>query len=380
MKTCEPGQHGTNPVGTELAVVDGNVQLDSTASIRGTLDLTTDGRGWQPQPANSKLMPYGTEIHAARGLIVNGAPEYVSLGYYRIAGVDQDDAPDGQLRISGQDRSSVLADAKLLEATQFRAGSTVYHIFNRLVRDVLPGQEIEFDYLAGTDQLTRQLVLGGSGGSNDRWAFLSDLATSRGKYAYFDYRGVLVVKSPPDADDPVWEANAGEDGVLVSAGRSVDRSGLYNAVVVTGQGADTENPVRAVAFDADPDSPTYWQGDFGQVPRFESSSTVGTVQQASLAAQTILQRSIGLPLSVDFTAVPNPALETLDPVRLVYPRGGGSRTHVMQQVTVPLTADGTLSGTAKHQAAASVFGVLSDYYKDESDTDDDEKSGDNEKK
>src|SRR5690606_40052531 len=102
----------------------------------------------------------------------------------------------------------------------------------------------------------------------------------------------------------------------------LSRDGVYNAVVARGEGADTETPIQAVVVDDDPDSPTYWHGPFGQVPRFYASPLITDVAQAKSAAASLLKRSLGLPYSVSFGTIVNPALEPLDPIRITYPEIG----------------------------------------------------------
>src|SRR5690606_17954166 len=135
---------------------------------------------------------------------------------------------------------------------------------------------------------------------------LEDLVTSVGKVCWWDHRGVLVIRTPPDPAVPVWDIAHGRDGVLVSIARELSREGVYNAVVARGEGADTETPIQAVAVDDNPASPTYWHGPFGKVPRFYSSPLITDVAQAASAAASLLKRSLGLPYSVSFGAVVNP--------------------------------------------------------------------------
>src|SRR5690606_39371279 len=61
---------------------------------------------------------------------------------------------------------------------------------------------------------------------------------------------------------------------------------------------------------------------FGQVPRFYASPLITDVAQAKSAAASLLKRSLGLPYSVSFGTIVNPALEPLDPIRITYPEIG----------------------------------------------------------
>ncbi|PRX48688.1 uncharacterized protein DUF5047 [Prauserella shujinwangii] len=338
-----PGQTGTDPAGVEVPILTGNVVLDATADVRATLDLITL-TDW-PRGAGGLVAPYGAEAFVERGLVYgNGDTEWVSQGYFRLYQTEQQDVPRGAIQLAGRDRMSGIADARLLTPLQFATGTSVREVFEYLVQEVYPTASIEFDFDADNATLTRSHIA-----EEKRYEFLRDLATALGKTMFWDHRGVLQVRDAPDPTRPAWEVNGGEGGVLVQMSRTLTREGVYNAVVATGEAPDTENPVRAVAWDDNPDSPTYWNGPFGKVPRFYSSPFVETVEQAKAAARALLVKSIGLPYNVDLTAIPNPALEPLDPVQVRYDSGTRAETHVLERLTLPLLATEAMTATTREQ-------------------------------
>lgn len=424
-------QTGVDPVGVEIPIIDGDVQFDSTADVRGTLDLTTDGAYWPDLPTDL-LTPYGNEIFIARGIeFGSGDRELVSQGYFRIDDVDQDDAPKGgPVKVSGKDRMAGIIDAKLTAPIQFTAGASVESVFNTLVLEVYPTATLEFDFDADTTTFAGSHIA-----EEDRYAFLLDIVRSLGKVMFWDYRGHLVVQDAPtpsgritgrataagsaltteyfictDADaadiatgDTVrlrhangllkentaftvtskdstggftnihymppsrvgtvtndrmeaylppdtYDVNHGHHGVLVSMSRSRNRTGVFNAVVATGESPGDQAAVRAVAKDLDATSPTYWYGTFGKVPKFYSSPLITTVSQAGAAGAAILGRNLGLPYNVDFSMVPNPALEPLDLVRVSYRDKARVEVHVLEQLTIPLTAEGAMTANTRERA------------------------------
>jgi hypothetical protein len=342
-RICTTFQTGTDPTGTEIPILEGDVAADATADIRSTIDLTTEGVGlWSADP-DGLLTPYGNELFVRRGIeYADGQKEIVSLGYYRITDVEQDEAPDGPIRLAGSDRMRGIADAEITTPIQFHKGHTFDAVFGRLVDEVYPDGLIEFDFDATTTTIGREVVAEGS-----RYTFLRDLVAARGKVMYFDHRGILVVHDWPDPGQPVWDVNSGEGGVLITQARNLSREGMFNAVVATGEGADTDTPPRAVVVDNDPRSPTYWRGRFGKVPRFYSSPFITNADQARSAGETMLRARIGLPYAIDYTAIVNPALEVLDTVRVINPRD--SALHVNESLTIPLTADAPMTGTTRDQ-------------------------------
>lgn len=302
------GQTGVNPDGTEVTLTGGDVKLDAGADIRSTAEVRLVAP-W-PETASSLLVPYGSELFLERGVAYGGgATEWVSLGYFRIDTVEQDDAPRGEIRVSAPDRMSKIVDAKMTDVAQFKAVQTYGAVVSALVAGADPGIVIEWDDSTAGNAIGRAILV-----EDDRYAALKDLVTSVGKVAYFDYRGVLVIRTPPDLADPVWIVSRGEGGVLLAAGRSLSREGVYNGVLAIGEALDTKPPARGLVVDTGVSSPTRWGGPFGRVPRTYSSPLLTTNSQAQLAARTVLSRSLGLPYNVDLTAVPNPALEPDDPI------------------------------------------------------------------
>lgn len=336
----EDYQTGGEPGGTTVPILAGDVRLDGTAEVRGTLDLTTAG----PFPRGNDLLlaPYGNEVFVRRGIDLGDRVEWVPLGYYRIGAAEQDDVPDGPIHVPGADRMAGIKDADFLAPRQFAAERTIGSVVHELVREVYPNAAIVWDDDTAQQQLGRVLVV-----EESRYEGLLDVVTSRGKICYFDGAGVLQIRTAPDPSEPVWEVTEGAGGVLVQASRRLTREGVYNGVVAIGEGADTDTPARAVVVDRNPRSATFWGGRFGQIPRFYSSPVITTDAQADAAARSILSRSIGFPYSVDFTAVPHPGLEPHHAVRVRH--AAGRDVHVIQAVTIPLTVAAALTATTKEQ-------------------------------
>lgn len=339
-----PGQTGVTPTGHALAILDGEVVLDGDADIRCTLDLTVAER-WPATLDALSLTPYGAEVFVTRGVeLGNGSVQRAPLGYYRLDSVDQDQAPAGPLSLVGFDRMKGVIDARLEEPIQFLPSATYGEVVETLITDVYPGATIEWDDATDAEEIGRSVTA-----EEDRHGFLREVVIqSTGKVMFWDYRGVLVIKDPPDAAVPVWEVSAGRNGVLVELSRGLSRENVHNAVIASGEALDDTPPPRGAAYDLDPDSPTYWDGPFGKVPRFYSSPLLKTTGQCDAAAASLLAQSTGLPYTVDFTALVNPALEPFDPVRVVYPPDRQStphvrrETHVIAALRIPLTAEGAM--------------------------------------
>lgn len=342
-RIVSPGQNGTAPatVLQTLMIESGDVTLDSTAQVRGTLSLDV-ADSW-PAGTSAPLAPYGNEIFVERGIVFgDGHTEWVSQGYYRIDSVEQQAAINGPVSVSASDRMQGVIDARLPTPWVFAAGSTIISVIEALILDIYPWAVFDYDASLGTSTLASTQTT-----TDDRYGFINDIVTSYGMVWFWDYRGYLSVHLPPSTTVPVWTIASGKGGTLVSETRQLNRTGVYNACVASGQDTGSGAVAVAVVKDQDPSSPTYWYGNFGRVPQFYSSSFITTQAQAISAAQSILSRSTGLPYNVDLSAVPNPALEPLDTIVLT--NRNQPETHTLEKVTIPLDAATALTSSTRQK-------------------------------
>lgn len=349
----DPGQTGVTPTGRTLLVIDGSVTVDGTADVRTTAELTL-AEPWPTGSGTDQIAPYGSELFVERGIEYgNGVREYVGLGYLRINTVEQEEFPTNSIRVTCSDRMAGLADARLEAPIQFPVGTvnTYGEIVDYLVTAVYPDAVIEWDDAGVRDSVPSRPPIT----EDDRFGYLDTLVSALGKIWYWAYDGTLQIKDLPDPTEAVFDVDAGPNGVLVSLNRSITRDGVYNAVVASGDALDDVTPPRGVARDDDPESPTYYGGPFGLVPEFFSSSFLVDDAGAAAAAATLLAKAKGRPYSVDFTAIPNVALEPFDPVSIVFPRRWGldpehyAETHVLAQLSIPLGPESAMSAATSVQ-------------------------------
>jgi len=329
-----------------LSIEDGDVFHRASADIRSTASLSVLA-DW-PKVASDLLNPYGNaDLFIERGIVFgNDAREWVSQGYFRIDTLNQEDAPNGPIQIEASDRMAAIIDARLPQPRQYTASSTIRAVIEDLVLEIYPTVTVTItgfnpDVAFGTDQICEQ----------DRYAFLNDIAKANGCVMYFDHTGAFVMKPVPnyDTSPTVWDIAYGARGVLINVSRTLSRDDVFNAVVANGEQAGGAEPVQGIAYDLNPLSPTRWNGPFKQVPRFYSSSFLRTNTQAYNAARAMLARSTGVPYTVDFNIVPNPALEPLDLVGVSYSDQSGKERHVLDTLTVPLVASRPMTGSSRIQ-------------------------------
>lgn len=343
---------GVNPstAGDPIPVVSGDVTFDVSSDVNGTCDVTL---GISFEDVN----PYAHEIYLERGVqYANGVTEYVGLGYFRVNSVEdtfiRDSDFDGAVvRISGEDRMANLRDGRVLTPIQFQASDSVASVLDFLVQDVMPGVATVYDTVNWPGGTAASTLLGSDHFvDEDRLKFIQELVAAYGKICYFDYAGRFVVKDAPDtAGASVFNINSGKFGVLAHATRTISRDGVYNAVVATGENISPDvPPVRGVAVDEDPNSPTYFYGTFGKVPRFFNSSFLVTDAQCVKAAKNLLISAHGLPYSVSLGLVPNPALEAWDVITVTY-SDGYAEVHVIDQITYSLSVEDEMTIQTRKQ-------------------------------
>jgi len=333
-------------VTSTIDIVDGTITLDSRADVRGRCDITIadDGTlGLIPTSPTSTLAPYGNELRISRGIQYTDAlAERVPLGVFRIQDTTvEDTGSELRVQITGQDRAARIIDARFEEPYQVASGTNYATAILNVLKAAWPGIPTSFM----TTTRTTPALFAEEGA--DRWAFAQQMAASIAADLYFDGDGTCVLAPIVSGGIPVTTLTEGTAGVLVSAGRSWSREGAFNRVVARGEQTGNGTPVRGVATDANPLSPTYYFGTFGKVPRFYQSPFITTTAQASDAAAAILARELGTTQQVQFGSLVLPHLEPDDVVRITRARAGINEDHILDQVTIPLSAAGTMSGTTR---------------------------------
>jgi hypothetical protein len=343
---------GLDPAGVELKVLGGEVRMTRTGAIKRTLTLDVPGEHWD------LLQPYSVELFVQRGIdFGDGTQEFVPLGYYRVERVDQEEAPDGPLRITAYDRAASAIQNRVLNPFQFPATVTHRYAFQRIINgNTGSGQSTDgygmFIYTpmpitwapvaAGGYDPDAATVAGGQVIEDDSYAFLEQLADQRGCCLRFTDTGQLSVEpidGPPGAG-PVFAVRPGATGTLVRASRSVTREGVYN--IVSAYGSDPAAPTgHQLAYIED--GPLDWSGPFGAAPRYYASPLLRTAAQADAAAQTLVDRYVGLPQSLTLDIVPNPALRPADLITTQLQTNGPEFVNQIDEYLLPVT--GTAAAT-----------------------------------
>lgn len=336
---------GGQEVGT-VEPTDGSVTLDAQAQVRGRCTLTFNDPDLVVTGPDSILSPYGNEVQVKRGIRYgDGTSELISLGIFRIEDVASNDS-DGSITttITGLDRMQRLVDGAFEEPWEQDSGDNFADAILEVVQGAYPDVVTSF----ASTSVTTPLM--GEEAGTDRAYVAIGLAEAIGFELYFDGDGILILRpipQPGQGDPDAFVIEGGDvelesDPNLLGIDRNLTREGSFNRVIVTAEAAPTGETPRAVATDDDPDSPTYYFGEYGKKPEFYSNTYVTTQDQAQDVANGKLAQERGLFDSISFSALVDPTLEPGDVVQVRRERMGIDEQHVLDSVTIPLDAEGTL--------------------------------------
>ncbi|KDQ65754.1 peptidase [Streptomyces sp. NTK 937] len=323
----------------DLPVTAGSVTVDRGSKVRRTLSLTVADPKYLPWGELDPLAVYGQTLVVSRGIrFAGGTIESVPLGTFRI-NEPAGDTLLGPVTLTGQSSECYIIDDKFMVPTSTRGYTTCVQAIEYLIRQTLPDAVI-VNATAGSRNPPVAVATWNADG--DRWEAVQQVALSMQAEIYVDALDRFVIADLPDvlSSAVVWEIAEGEGGTLMSSARTMSRSAVYNAVVASGENIAAGGiPVSAVAYDTNPNSPTRWGGPFGKVPKHISSSLLMSTGACQAAADYALFDATARNVQLAITAIPNPALEAGDCLRISH--AGRKELAIAQSFTVPLTAEET---------------------------------------
>jgi hypothetical protein len=349
---------------TTVPVVDGSINVDRNQVCRRSGMLTLGNPLVFPTYVTSPLAPYGAELHVNYNLTYpTGIVEVCPLGVLRVKDVYEEQSTGGMPVVDFQDRSAAVAAYPFV--TPYDAtGIQLFAVVNLFIAQAVPWASVNWSAGALAAGAATTFIPGGMAFSADRWSAVLSCLALIGCEAYFDVLGVCQVVVTPSLTQaglsgysPVWNFNTGAGGVLITAKRTVSRAGVYNAVFVTG-GASGSAGAAPTAFASDNDtrSPTYYgplnqlapdpASNFGPQVYQYSNTLLTTAAQCQVAANTQLANYLGLARTLNFTSVPNPALEAGDIVQATY-SSTSYEMHVIDSFVVPLGPSYQATGTTR---------------------------------
>lgn len=295
-----------------LPVIAGVVSIDSTSAIRRRCQVTlpADDADLIPRDVASLLAPYGNEIKLYRGHV----GRQWAAGVFRIETARVEDSGGRVIVLEGFDRSHTIAVARAERVTTVASGTLYTDGIAALAELTWPGVPVN---LSTSTAVVNQTLIFDAGA--DLWRDgMERMAAAIGHELFFDGDGVLTSRPPPE----LVEANAVYDftdrapSAMLEVERTFSTDPGYNVFVVTGEAAGNTTPVRAVAADNDPASPTFVGGKYGRRPRFFRSEFIHTTAQAQAAADAMLLRELGGTEQLEVTHWPLSYIEGSDVVHV----------------------------------------------------------------
>lgn len=330
--------------GTELRVANGAVWMDATRSITRTCSLEVIPDILSPKEMFDYLMTTGLELTVYRGVYVNDEPEYVPLGVFSADSVEMSYTVQSTIKFAGSDRSKRIAKNKFVDAYEIAPGNDLATAVNDLLVNRWPNTVTSFGNVVST---IGALQLFDSGDGSNPWEAARKMMADHGWDLNFNGEGVARAQSIPDpaTQSVAFDFGTGETNMVTGGNLKGSMEQTYNGVVVTGEGSGIAVPVRAIAWDDDPASPTYAGSVFGRVPMFYSSSLITTETMAQVVADSMLAKVKGRAQQLSWPAVVNPALEPLDVVSVTL--DGVKSYLVLDSLTIPLRASDPMDATAR---------------------------------
>jgi hypothetical protein len=315
---------------SDIPIISGSVACDRTSNTRRTLSCEVILE-WPNDGYTDLINSDNTRLQVWRGIKFAGKVEKVPIGVFRVDSVEQTNK--SSLGISASGLEIYAAEDRFispyLPPTRGKATAEIA----ALIEQAVPGSATVIN------KATREYVLQKqTPWAVERWDAIEEMAEALIADVYCGPDGVFVIADSPDlVYSPVqWVVDEGPRGVLVDLSRTQSREQVYNAVVASGQSNQSGITVAsAVAYDLDTNSPTYWHGGFGHVPKFFASQFLYTNAQCLAVAQDMLAEAKAANKTLTFSTVPNPALEPGDAV-MVAMLDGTFEKHILQSFVIPL--------------------------------------------
>jgi hypothetical protein len=342
-----------------IPVESGSVTISTTAQAWRTLNsarflpVDIDGNPLNLMPITSSglVSAYGREVAVRAGLTyADGTFDMIPVGIFVVENVSQ--SSPGYVSLGQcQDRTSRYA--RPLTYTIQQPPETFYYnvayallsATGYVVTQATNGAGwLDWDYVPDPTTGATISLPGTTYTTGDiPWDQATSAVAAAGCILYCDPYGVAQIRYVPNLQlgDPVWTFAAGKNATFYDTVRTQSQTNgqeiACSHAVVLGASIDGSSPVRADSFDLDPNSPTYWNSDYGDYAMIlDQSQYISTVGSAQAASKALLAANRGAIERVACKAAPNPALEGWDLVSMTSPQSGTQALYNLEQIDLPL--------------------------------------------
>lgn len=315
-----------------VKAVSGTVTADRKARARRTFSTEIALHEWEDIPVDIA----SSRVQVWTGVYIGNLSMMVPVGVFRVDEISRLNA--GTVSLSGSSLEEYVTDNQWLETGEIAAGSPIIQSIKQIVVDSVPG-DVEFDVHA--EAAARDTVLAVAlpyEVGDTKWDALESLAYDIKCEVYCDPTGKFRIypRPEPDRATPVIGVQEGADGVLMALNVAVTRDQTYNGWIAMGESTNSDVPPHsAIVLDDDPSSPTRWGGPFGKRPSVYRSKLLDTKDKCREKAEELLLESKAMTRRMDFSAIPNPALEPDDVVQ-VSMLNGTTELHMITRLEIPM--------------------------------------------
>jgi hypothetical protein len=264
-----------------------------------------------------------------------GTGPAVVLGVFGISRPEVSDTPSNiTLRLEGYDLSRAVRRNRWVTPYQIASGTPLDEALQDAIISRYPSAQFNFANVA----TTLPAVSWGLEVDNDPWDDMIKLAKDYSHQLYVDATGLFSLRPIPDAMTTAISHSfiEGPDCTMTSVSRSFDDEPGYNGVVGRAEGDHLATPLRSEVWDDDVNSPTYYLGDWGKVPRFFTTGILSTQDQLDDAVETLLREELRTEQSAAISAVPDPTVDADQVHELVRGRSKVRGRWQVVSVSLPL--------------------------------------------
>lgn len=386
-----PGPGWTGAVlldNTPLPVEDGTLTIDDSGAQRRRASLTVSPQlSLIPTSVTSALTPFRNMVvlyYQVTGL-EEDSPQYSYVaGCFTLTDVTVSRGKTGDvtMNLELQDFSQDISRRVLTQTYVTPNGQYITTAVRDLIESAAPGVvpsfQADYSTAATSGSESAPDILNATGYTwdpgQDPWEAGQEMAQSIGMQLFFTPVALLQMSFIPNpaTTAPCWtyadqqsitELGAtGTGGVaqMTSLTRTFSQSQVYNLVEMVVESANSDpspdllytgTAFLATAQDTDPTSPTYAAGYFGQSADVYYDQFNYQSGPALTAAKALLRQGLGAADVVQFTALPNPAHECYDVVKVMAPDLGlGTASpglYVIDTVELPLVDNKDMTITAR---------------------------------
>ncbi len=343
-----------------LNVIGGSVTADRSSSVRRTATVSADPEQVWEGPLANYLRPYGARLRILRGVrYPDGTKQTYPVFYGRIDAVE---SGNQRLTIRCSDLAADVIDARFpntMTPERLTGGSptmTIVDAVTQLIKAVF-SRTVTVDTSKVSVVDRTQTVRRGTSWQQERGDALNELCTQLGGTTagslagyewYADPDGVFHIDPLPAVIPPsapvAWIIDSGDQGVLVDRTAVVDRTNVYNQVVVTSEPVGGVMPAYGEAHQIGGELDWVTPSDFGRVVQFYTGQHVNSSAAAEALADNLLANTVSEIRNASVTCVPNPKLRLSDVVRLFAPPYIDKLSYI-QNMTMPLDPETPMTMT-----------------------------------